>query len=284
MSKQMAAKTIERTNMELVVANQRFISPSKRKGIVSFVLIAFGMAWAVWIPLWLLGVPASSSIAQTLLILGAFSPAVSATIVRQFITREGFADAGLKPNFGRKWRYYLFSLLWPFLIIAGVVGVLALVDTVARGGYLGSQQIAAFTNFSSWASLIVGAIAYTPLLWGEEFGWRSYLQIRLFDTRPLAAAVTTGLIWGVWHYPALLAGLIPNAHGLLSLILVPWYMVWFSIVLGWLRLRMLRLLNHIFYRPDERFVHWLMVQPKDVDPVSDMSQFTSLPMAPAWKK
>jgi hypothetical protein len=27
-----------------------------------------------------------------------------------------------------------------------------------------------------------------------------------------------------------------------------------------------------------------MVQPKDVDPVSDMSQFTSLPMAPAWKK
>ncbi|HZW57765.1 MAG TPA: hypothetical protein VFF30_15865, partial [Nitrososphaerales archaeon] len=49
------------------------------------------------------------------------------------------------------------------------------------------------------------------------------------------------------------------------------------------RLCVLRLLNHIFYRPDERFVHWLMVQPKDVDPVSDMSQFTSLPMAPAWK-
>ncbi|HZW57443.1 MAG TPA: hypothetical protein VFF30_14235, partial [Nitrososphaerales archaeon] len=48
-------------------------------------------------------------------------------------------------------------------------------------------------------------------------------------------------------------------------------------------LEVLRLLNHIFYRPDERFVHWLMVQPKDVDPVSDMSQFTSLPMAPAWK-
>jgi membrane protease YdiL (CAAX protease family) len=49
--------------------------------------------------------------------------------------------------------------------------------------------------------------------------------------------VATGAIWGVWHDPAALAGFIPNEHGVLSLLLIPWFMIAFSIILGWLRLR-----------------------------------------------
>jgi membrane protease YdiL (CAAX protease family) len=51
------------------------------------------------------------------------------------------------------------------------------------------------------------------------------------------AALTKGAIWGFWHYPAAMAGSIPYEHGLVSLLLIPWYMIAFSIILGWLRLR-----------------------------------------------
>ena len=50
------------------------------------------------------------------------------------------------------------------------------------------------------------AVLMTPLLWGEEFGWRGYLQLRLFPGRPVSAAIATGLIWAVWHYPLTLRG------------------------------------------------------------------------------
>jgi membrane protease YdiL (CAAX protease family) len=74
-------------------------------------------------------------------------------------------------------------------------------------------------------------------LWGEEFGWRGYLQIRLLADRPLAAAVVTGLIWGAWHYPIILAGYERYESPPLGLLIFPVLTVLLSIIFGWLRLR-----------------------------------------------
>jgi membrane protease YdiL (CAAX protease family) len=75
-----------------------------------------------------------------------------------------------------------------------------------------------------------------PLLWGEEFGWRGYLQTRLPAGRPLVAAVATGLIWGVWHYPLALAGYgtFAQAPVWFGLVLYPLLLVPLSAFLGWL--------------------------------------------------
>ena len=48
---------------------------------------------------------------KTALFVGAFAPAVAGFIVRKWITREGFAGAGLRPNL-RKWPYYLVAWLY----------------------------------------------------------------------------------------------------------------------------------------------------------------------------
>jgi membrane protease YdiL (CAAX protease family) len=40
--------------------------------------------------------------------------------------------------------------------------------------------------------LLITALLVTPILWGEEFGWRGYLQLRLLGQRPLLAAIATG--------------------------------------------------------------------------------------------
>jgi membrane protease YdiL (CAAX protease family) len=190
------------------------------------VLIAFGLAWALWIPAWLLHIPPTSELFQWLFLAGAFAPALGTIVVRRWITHEGFADAGLRLHLRRTWPYYLFAGLYPLLMLGG-----SLVLALAFGFSIRMDVL---------ADIVPSYMAYLvlfPPFWGEEFGWRSYLQIRLFSARPLLAALATGVIWGVWHYPAVLAGYLSNEHGLLGVLLYGWYMIPFSIILGWLRLR-----------------------------------------------
>src|SRR5208337_2435942 len=54
------------------------------------------------------------------LFVGAFAPAVAASIVRKWITREGFADAGLRLNL-RQWPYYVVAWLLPLLVVGCIV-------------------------------------------------------------------------------------------------------------------------------------------------------------------
>ncbi len=78
----------------------------------------------------------------------------------------------------------------------------------------------------------------TFLIFGEEFGWRGYLQIRLLAERPVWAGIVTGLIWGLWHAPMILASGDQYADNpLLGLLVFPVTAVLLSIIWGWLRLK-----------------------------------------------
>jgi hypothetical protein len=76
---------------------------SRNKGIAAFLLIAFGLAWIAWtIPIrW--NVPTGNPLLRLALmplvgLPGGFAPAIAAFVVRQWVTREGFGDAGLEWN------------------------------------------------------------------------------------------------------------------------------------------------------------------------------------------
>src|SRR6185436_2776921 len=90
-----------------------------------FLLIAVGGAWVVWGAVWALGAfnsgPTNTG-AQAAVALGAFTPALAAVVVRRWISREGFADAGLRPRGG--WQYYVLAWLLP-LPVVGVIVALA---------------------------------------------------------------------------------------------------------------------------------------------------------------
>ncbi len=208
-----------------------------RRGIAAYLLLAFGIAWALWISLWLLQIPASSDIAQLAFIAGAFAPAIAATVVRLVVTREGFADAALAVNLRQAGPYYLFAWFWPFLVLAGILALSLLLGEAVPALSLPRLSLEELLDAPRYGALILNALILTPLFFGQEFGWRGYLQVRLFSDIPLLAALTTGAIWGVWQFPMLLAGYLPNEHGLVSLMFFPVYLILFSIVLGWLRLR-----------------------------------------------
>ncbi len=220
------------------------------KGVVSYLILAFGLAWILWEIAIQLGIEPGHTLFQLAVLPGAFAPAIAAIIVRQWITREGFGDAGLRLNLRSKWPYYLVAWLLPLPVVAVIV-VLAMALGIAQPDFTLQQALATLAPAGSspppelpsalWILLpiqfMIVALIATPILWGEEFGWRGYLQLRLLSQRPLLAAIATGLIWGVWHYPLNLRGYNYPNHPILGLIIFPVSAILLSIIFGWLRLR-----------------------------------------------
>ncbi len=100
-------------NTSALSTKNMIAASSTTRGVFAYLLIAFGVAWTVWIPLWLAGVPGSSDLFNTGMLIGLLGLPIAAFVVRRWVTREGFGDAGLWPNIRRAWPYYLFAWLWP---------------------------------------------------------------------------------------------------------------------------------------------------------------------------
>ena len=193
-----------------------------RKGVIAYLIIVFGIAWVSWeIPIRWLDVDVSSPQFQLFALPGAFAPAIAALIVRAG-TKDGFKDTKFKLPLLSKWRYFVFALLLPLAIVAAMVfeakvlGYLPPGFDLARAIYgivpsadTGeAARVAKFANTGPWLipTMLGMAIVTTPILWGEEFGWRGYLQPRLCPGKPVAAAIVTGVLWAVWHFPLVLRG------------------------------------------------------------------------------
>jgi membrane protease YdiL (CAAX protease family) len=206
------------------------------------------MAWALWEIVIGLGLSVTNPLVQIAILPGAFAPALATFIVRKWITREGFADAGLSLDL-RKWPYYIVAWLLPLAVVGCIIIAAALFGlgtpdfSLARGiKYLSTLAGRAPAHVPSHPWLLicvmpVTALFATPILFGEEFGWRGYLQLRLFPDRPVLSAVVTGVIWGIWHYPLILRGFDFPDHRLAGLAVFTVSTVLISIIFGWLRLK-----------------------------------------------
>jgi membrane protease YdiL (CAAX protease family) len=200
------------------------------RGIVVYLCITFGGTWGLLAVAWLLGMlgPHTGLVGQLAVVPAGFAPAAAAFVVRRWVTREGFADAGLRLQLRHAWPYYLFGWLLP-LPVVGVIVLLAHAFAI--------PQVQPSVPSAIVASALVGSLVATPVFFGEEFGWRSYLQLRLFGGRqPLAAMLLTGLVWGVWHYPLILAGYEGYENRWLGLAIFPVFTILLAIIFGWLRI------------------------------------------------
>jgi membrane protease YdiL (CAAX protease family) len=209
----------------------------KTKGLLFYLLLAFVPIWLYEFGTRLLfGLSLDNPLVQLPL---AFAPAIAALIVRRWITREGFRDAGLALHFKRNWSYYLVAWFLPTVVMLVVVGLAAILRLAPVNVSL-LRALLPGVHLPEWSSLplVMGiAIVMAPVFWGEEFGWRSYLQLRLWPHRPLLSALVTGLVWASWHYPLLFLGYLTYANMLLGFLAYTSYTVLLAVVVAWLRLR-----------------------------------------------
>ena len=227
--------------------------------IVIFLVIAFGLAWLIALPLWL-GDGISSPWLTVVAVATMPTPAIAAIIVTRFIERPpSMARAlGLRP-LGRPGRFIGFLVLGlvapiALIVIALVVGTLlgvyhpdlvefsafrALVTAQLAGAGVDSLPMPIGTLVAIQCAAVAGGAVFNmiPAL-GEEIGWRGWLLPRLLPLGPVPAILFSGLIWGLWHSPLVLLGYnYPDAPGSLAVLAMVGMCTVVGGVFGWLRLR-----------------------------------------------
>jgi membrane protease YdiL (CAAX protease family) len=90
---------------------------------------------------------------------------------------------------------------------------------------------------SPFSYLAIVAVISIFLAGVEEFGWRGYLQLKVSPGRPLIAAIVTGTVWGIWHWPQVWFGDVYFYDVEVGFAHYVVFAIFFSIILGWLRLR-----------------------------------------------
>jgi membrane protease YdiL (CAAX protease family) len=70
-------------------------------------------------------------------------------------------------------------------------------------------------------------------VFGEEYGWRGFLQSELIKTGKLKGVILVGIIWGVWHFPIILRGVHTYPSSLLGLFLCIIFFSLWGIIQGY---------------------------------------------------
>lgn len=145
------------------------------------------------------------------------------------------AQAGL--SFGRQ-RYWL----WFALGYVAFMGI-QLVLLVSTGW--GSPQVGGLESRGAgdWTSILFFSLIVSPILaiagtaFGEEYGWRGFLQGELLGLGARRGILLVGLIWAVWHFPIVLFGLHAYPASVIGLLSMTLVCVLLSFVLGYARIK-----------------------------------------------
>jgi uncharacterized protein len=145
-----------------------------------------------------------------------WTPAVSSIIARLAL-REGIADVSFRLGGRRGLKALLVALLLPTgigLLAYGTGWITGLTPfTVPPIGpfrqLLPAHGVSPTLLFlvSLLLTMSYGTLYSIPLTFGEELGWRGYMLTRLIDAGLPKPILLSGLIWGVWHVPLIVAGL-----------------------------------------------------------------------------
>lgn len=234
----------------------------RRVGI--FLAFAFGIAWATGLVIYATGgltdspalIPGTPiTVALVLLTtLYMWSPAVAHVLTR-IVTREGWSEMYLRPHLRRSWKVWLAAWFGPALLVFVGAAVFFVLFPQFFDPSLGGfrEQLKGLEQQSGEAIpldpavlaviQILSAVVFAPAInslftFGEEFGWRAYLQPRLMPLGGRRALVTTGVIWGVWHWPIIAMGhnygLDYPGHPWLGMLAMVWFSVVVGTVIGWL--------------------------------------------------
>jgi uncharacterized protein len=139
----------------------------------------------------------------------------AASVVARLVLREGFADVSFRIGGRRGWKAVVLALIFPIIvgmIAYGIAWATGLVHFSPRPIALAAQfvgdnasPVVVFLINLAVAATVVTVLSVRTAA-GEEIGWRGYMLTRLIDAGVPKPVLTSGIIWGVWHVPLILAG------------------------------------------------------------------------------
>ncbi|MBR3972699.1 MAG: CPBP family intramembrane metalloprotease [Oscillospiraceae bacterium] len=191
--------------------------------ILTYLLITFCLTWGycflILYPMvngeTLNGLP--SVAAQLLTAICMFFPAIGVLLTR-LITKEGFRNCWLKPNFKKNIKTYLLAWFGPgILTLAGAALYFLLfpdnldfsfsyfITTLESAGApleTLPMPIELLMVIQCLQALFLAPAMNFIVCFGEEWGWRGYLLPKMKEKLPtVPMLLVTGIIWGLWHAP-----------------------------------------------------------------------------------
>ncbi len=223
----------------------------QRKPILWFIGISFTLAWILFLLPLAAGAPGTAT-RQTVTLAcwtaAMWAPGIAALIVTRFVLKRPVRILGLG-RLGEK-RIYL----WAWLIPIGLAIATGILTFLFSPGKLDlsfpafKQAMAAAPGGSALPiGLIVavqivigftlGPLINTLAALGEELGWRGFLLPSLLPLGQWRAIVVSGVIWGIWHAPAILQGHNYPSQPVLGVFMMIVFTVLLGAILAWLYLR-----------------------------------------------
>lgn len=175
----------------------------------------------------------------SLILLALILSLIASLIVRFASGKEAFQRAGIS---GGKW--YAWPLVW--LVVMGYLGLQILLNMATGLGYkpdisplataagmdIPTYLVAGFIN-----TVIVGPLLGLLIAFGEEYGWRGYLQGELTKLGRVKGVLLVGVVWGIWHAPAVAMGHNYPGYPVLGPIAFLVFNLFLAIFLGYLMLK-----------------------------------------------
>ena len=200
----------------------------EKRRIVIYVVLAYGLAWALWFAVvypMVNGGGLGTSV-QLAIAAGMFAPAIAAALTR-LITKEGFKDAWIKPRaFKKTWRYYVLAWFGPLVLVLAGAALYFLINpsdfdpsmsyviqaTREQAKAMGVEmsvddETIRLSQLASLATVVIAPALNAVTCFGEEWGWRGYLLPHLLERfSVMPTLIISGIIWGLWHAPITLIG------------------------------------------------------------------------------
>jgi membrane protease YdiL (CAAX protease family) len=222
----------------------------ERKSMTWFLGITFLISWPLFMAPLLFGEmePVNKQLmTQVLWAIAMWGPGIAAIFTTVFIMKQPLKNLRLN-TLGAK-RFYLWAWLLPIgLSILG--GLLTLLFGIAKLDLnftlMRDSMASAAGRNSIPAEMIIAAqvlLAFTlaPFInilftLGEELGWRGFLLPHLIPIGQWKAIIISGIIWGVWHAPAIAQGHNYPGYPILGIFMMIVFCILLGTIFAWLYL------------------------------------------------
>jgi membrane protease YdiL (CAAX protease family) len=173
---------------------------TKPKYLVLYLVLAYGIAWALWIPVILSKQDYQSSpILLATVLMGVFGPGIAGIVVTSIeggrnalrdFWRRAFDFHRIRPVW-----YPIMLLFWPALLLLAI-GLSRLLGGESPG-FEFVRELAAQP-----AGILIVVLLYFVQAGLEELGWRGYMLERLQKTMtPVRASLIVWIFHALWHFP-----------------------------------------------------------------------------------
>ncbi len=182
--------------------------------------------------------PFEISILSTVTMIPSVLGLILIVVLRIVGKKDAFAGAGMAGGMPKYWVWFGIGIIalagmqtllnWLFKL-GNPVDFNVLMQQIPSGG----MSAPVLMTVLAAQTLLLGPFLGLIVTFGEEYGWRGYLQPALMPLGKVKAILLLGVIWGIWHWPVIWMGYNYPGHPILGSLLMVLFCISLAFLLGY---------------------------------------------------